>query len=247
MKKFNINELIWFLILVLSSILLMYLLRTSNIANFVHPKMNKYLAFAVGVLLVIACIQFFKIFTVPDRGGIRRDYFIFMAAIIAIGLATNKDMGTEGINLKGIKLSTRSYWDVTGDNHHHFDKIPEGVIQLIGENYYCYLEDIEKNINKFKGRQVITEGLVYKNKSMNKNEFIIARSVMSCCAADSQIIGIKVISQFDKIYDGQWVQIKGTLSSTTVYEGNKLIEVPIIKADSFEVTKKPANQYIYQN
>jgi putative membrane protein len=209
--------------------------------------MNKYLIFAIVVLLVIAFIQFFKIFTVPDRGGLRKDYLIFIVAILAIGLATNKDMGTEGINLKGIKLSTRSYWDVTGDNHHHFDKIPNGVIELIGENYYCYLEDIEKNMDKFKGRKVITEGLVYKNNNMNKNEFIIARSVMSCCAADSQIIGIKIVCELDKAYDGQWVQIKGTLNSTTVYEGNKLIEVPVIKADSIEVTKKPANQYIYQN
>ncbi|WP_160676929.1 TIGR03943 family protein [Clostridium sp. C8-1-8] len=247
MKKFNFNELLWFLTLVLSSILLMYLLKTSSISNFVHPKMDKYLIFAIAALLVIAVIQFFKIFTVPDRGGVKKDYLIFLVAIFIIVLATNKDIGTEGISLKGIKLSTRSYWDATGDHHHHYDSIPGGTIELLGENYYCYLEDIEKNIDRYKGRQVITEGMVYKNSDMDKSDFIIARTVMSCCAADSQIIGIKVIDKKAYPKSGQWVELRGTLGSAKVYEGNKLVEVPTIISDNLTVKPKPFNQYIYQN
>ncbi|GIM29342.1 TIGR03943 family protein [Clostridium polyendosporum] len=246
MRKFNLNEFLWLLFLLLMALTIFYLLKTSIIFNLIHPKMTKYLIFSIVVLVLLSLAQVPMIFTIPDRGGIKKGIIVFLGALIMIGTVSREDISASNIASKGIKLSTKSYWKDIGDKHHHNEKIPQGVIELREENFYCYLEDIEKNLSGFIGREVIVEGMVYKTPSMKKDEFIIARMVMSCCAADAQVIGIKCSGNLEVNLNEQWVQLRGTIGKTKVLEDRKIVEVPKIDVASLKKMDKPNNLYIYQ-
>lgn len=246
MRKFNLNEFLWFLFLLLMALTIFYLLETSIIFNLIHPKMKKYLIFATVVLTLLSLAQIPMIFTIPDRGGVKKGIIVFLGALVMIGTVSRLDISTSNIASKGIKLSTKSYWKDTGDNHHHNEKVPQGIIELKGENFYCYLEDIEKNLSAFIGREVIVEGMVYKTSSMKKDEFIVSRMVMSCCAADAQVIGIKCDGNLEASLNEQWVELRGTIGKTKILEDRKLVDVPKINVTYLKKINKPSNLYIYQ-
>ena len=97
-----------------------------------------------------------------------------------------------------------------------------------------------ENPNEFKGKMIKTEGLIYKLKEINNNEFTIAREVMSCCVADVQIVG--VICQYNNevgLKENEWVSIEGIVD----VKENK----PIIKVKEVIKVKKPKDSYIYPN
>jgi len=49
MKRFNINKLIWFIILVLFTYYVHNLFNTGKISMYIHPKMFKYVLFSFNV------------------------------------------------------------------------------------------------------------------------------------------------------------------------------------------------------
>ena len=67
MKKFNIDELIWFIILILLDLSIVFLIRSGNISNFVSSDMIIYFYVSIIILTIVALFQFSRIFTIKIR------------------------------------------------------------------------------------------------------------------------------------------------------------------------------------
>lgn len=247
MKRFNINELLWFLILFSLSFIIGIMLYTEKIYILIHPKMKFYLIIAEVILCIFTVIQFPKIFTIPDRGGVRKNYIIFMFAILMVGIASKINMSTTYLEFKGVNLFP--YFDDHNikEKHNHENEIPSGIIELKGENFYCYLEDLQKSVNSYQGRSINVEGMIYKKKGLAKNQFVVTRLVMNCCAADSQYVGVICEYEGNGINEAQWVRVHGDVTKTKVKDVNgKERETPLVKVKKIENMEEPQKVFIYQ-
>ncbi|SHK48920.1 putative membrane protein [Clostridium cavendishii DSM 21758] len=248
MKKFNLNELIWFLVLLTLSLYIFFMIYTGKIYILIHPKMKVYLIIGFIILFIFTIMQFPKIFTIPDRGGLKKNNLIFIFAVAMLMIAGNINVSSTYLEFKGVNLFP--YYDdhEVKEKHNHETSIPSGIIELKDENFYCYLEDIQKNIDDYIGREVQVEGMVYAKKNMNNNSFIVTRLVMNCCAADSQYIGVTCTYYGGNVKTNTWVNIKGTVTKNTIKDSKGRDRVvPEVKVNSIEKIKEPNNLFIYQN
>ena len=85
MRKFNVDELIWFIILTLLSVSIIFLIKSGNITNFVGADMIKYFYVSIVILVLFAFIQFGRIFTIKRRMEITNK-FIPLTFTLCIGV-----------------------------------------------------------------------------------------------------------------------------------------------------------------
>ena len=232
MRRFNINEFLASLILLLLSVFIMISVKTSHINNLVHPRMNKYLIVAGVIFLVLGIINFKKAFTINYRGRIKLEYIIFVLAITIIIATTNNQNIFNVTNLKNIKFSTQ---EIAINEGKHIHEINEGKIELNKDNFYCYLSEIEENLEKYIGRKISIEGLVFFGSN---NEMVIAKTIMSCCLADSQMLGIRCYYNGEKFKQGQMIKLTGIIDKKIIKSKEKSMIVPYIVVDSMDVKDK---------
>jgi putative membrane protein len=118
-----------------------------------------------------------------------------------------------------------------------------GVITMDSNNFSYCLNEVYCNIDTYEGMPLEIVGFVFKDKEKLKtNEFVAARLMMVCCAADMQTVGF--LCQYEKaveLEEESWVVVSGTISKTE-FEGEY---IPIINVQNVEITEKPQHDYIY--
>lgn len=242
--RLNKRELIDLIILFFITSIFYYLIIGDNIEIFLNPRMNKYIIFAFIIFLALTINQFFNAFTINTFRAVRRGVLVFLVLILAfISLIYRNDLKKELVNEEINKEI--SYEE---DNFNEIYKITErlnsenkedkNTIVLNSDNYTRIFPNIMENPNEFKSKKIKTEGLVYKSKEINNNEFTIAREVMSCCVADVQIVGL--MCEYDNSVDlkeNEWVSVEGVMD----VKDNK----PVINVKEVIKLEKPKNSYIY--
>jgi putative membrane protein len=240
MKRFNFNEFLWFFILGTFTIYMYYLLSTGMIYTFIHPELIRYAAFSFVIFGELAVFQFFKIFTVKTRVTFRNGYMLFFITLIIGIFIAPKGLNPDIWRKKGLTLVSSSRIENIG-NHNHDEKtlINGDTIMFNDRNYVHYLEDISSNIEKHVGKKVVIGGFVLRDKSFDKNQFMISRVLMNCCAADSQAVGIKCEYMLaGNLKEGEWVRVEGILGVEK--------DTPVITVQKLQRTEKPKNFYIYE-
>lgn len=133
--------------------------------------------------------------------------------------------------------------NISSDSCNDIINIDNDIIVMDDTNYYKYLTEIYENLDKYKDTKIEVIGFVFKdNKEFKDNEFVPARLLMVCCAADMVPIGF--LCQYDdtvQLEKDSWVKVTGTLDSTE-FEGNK---IPIINATTVQQVDEPEDAYIY--
>ncbi|KJU71601.1 MAG: TIGR03943 family protein [Clostridium baratii] len=242
--RLNKRELIDLIILFFITSIFYYLIIGDNIEIFLNPRMNKYIIFAFIIFVALTINQFFNAFTINTFRAVRRGALVFLVLILAfISLIYRNDLKKELVNEEINKEI--SYEE---DNFNEIYKITErlnsenkedkNIIVLNSDNYTRIFPNIMENPNEFKSKKIKTEGLVYKSKEINNNEFTIAREVMSCCVADVQIVGL--MCEYDNSVDlkeNEWVSVEGVID----VKDNK----PVINVKEVIKLEKPKNSYIY--
>ncbi|BCN31144.1 hypothetical protein bsdtb5_24390 [Anaeromicropila herbilytica] len=117
------------------------------------------------------------------------------------------------------------------------------TIKVSDDNFYEWLDELYSNTSKYEGYQIQMKGFVYKDSTvMKKNEFALARMLMSCCVAD--LVPCGPLCTYDKAIDlkkDHWIIITGILHKGE-YEGE--VE-PQIEIKSIKNAMKPKDEYIY--
>ena len=120
--------------------------------------------------------------------------------------------------------------------------IKDNVINVTSTNFIFTLDEILTSPEKYEGQYIEITGFVYKDESINDNEFIIGRYMMVCCAADIQIAGIRCESNSLESYDNDtWIKVKGKIKKDT---SNGAVDAVIV-VESLEKDLAPDTAYVY--
>lgn len=199
MRKFNFEEFIGLLILILLLSYISFLMFSGNIYNYLSEKSARNLGLALVILPILIISQTFKIFTFTYREDKSMKFLpIILTLFLGIYLLINNVIFKE-------------------EAIYNFNNIAENsAIEINHENHYI-LEDIENEGKTYLDKYIIFTGFVYKYEG---NKFILAREEMNCCAADSYMIGIKSLYN-NKFKEGQWIKVLGKIS----YDGEYYLNI----------------------
>lgn len=102
-------------------------------------------------------------------------------------------------------------------------------ITVSNDDFSMWITELFTNMENYKGYTVAMTGYIFKDPELKKDEFVPARLMMSCCAADLSPTGL--ICKYDKASElkaDTWVTVEGTLIiGQYEYEGEKYEEPQI--------------------
>lgn len=254
-QNINKDDLLKILLLSGFTIFFAKLIVTGEIYDYVHPRIITfvYLAIAGLIFMIIGLIRKIKL-AVKSKVQIK-NYIVLILALSLIvymeGSKVNSNISSESYPIASESInSTNSDNDFNTTNNKSLQNINtgssnnvkleevDGVIIIERDNYVSSLDEIMNNPEKYNGRKVEISGFVYKDSSAGSNEFILARYMMVCCAADLQIAGIKCREDSEnKIDIDTWVRVNGTITNVD--------DEAVIDAESIEIDEKPDKQYVY--
>ncbi len=121
-------------------------------------------------------------------------------------------------------------------------KLQNDTIVLDDSNFVKWIDTIYNDPSKYEGKKITVMGFVFKDKQFKDNEFVPARMVMTCCAADMTVIGLLArYSKAQELRENSWFKFTGTLENSEFNGKN----IPVINIETAERTAKPKNEYVY--
>lgn len=198
MKKFSVDEFLWFIIQLILIILMMYLKTTDKITYFISSKMMIYFNISIIILILYTLAQFNKIFTVRSRNYITDKFYPILFVIV---LCTAFLYIVP--NYKNLKVS------ISNEGLSN-EKLYDGIIEINNDNYEIFynMDELDESI-------VQVVGFVYEKD--NFDEITLGREVISCCQSDKSLIKIKVTG-INNIKKGSWIKVIGKIHvSDSIY------------------------------
>lgn len=223
---------------------LYYLICSNRIGDFVHPRIVAILKVSIILFIIIA---FALLFQLNNKSYVKRKltgYYIYIIPLlilfIAINFAPTSKYIASNINSIREKIASDNAEVIT---HKTMVKVPiksdKNTFEVNDENFIDFLNLVNNNFDDISNKTIIITGFIYKDNSINKNEFALVRILMSCCSADTKVVGIICNNQLDKtLKNDSWVKVTGRL------ERNKEGEVTL-KINDMNLIDKPKNIYIY--
>ena len=244
MKRFNFDEFLWFIVLIILDASIIYLLFTNKIDFYIGDKMIKYIYITIVMISIIIIFQFKNVFTSKGNGNFKKKLLPIVLTVILGIISINKqetfkhsELNKELTESKVINIDMKSLYEHEVDDNLIKNKNNNKEILIINEDNPMVLEDIRINPENYIGMNLEIHGFVCKESYLNKNQFIIGRIIMSCCAADSKAVGI--IGEYDKAYDlneNENIIVSGTISSSNIRdENNSKHSVPIVIIKKMEI------------
>ncbi|MEL7565282.1 MAG: TIGR03943 family protein [Dehalobacterium sp.] len=120
--------------------------------------------------------------------------------------------------------------------------LQEGKVVMDDYNFVGWINEIYERIDIYQGIEIETSGFVFRIDGFSQEQFVPARMMMVCCAADAQPVGF--LCRYDKadaLPSDSWVKVTGIISRTT-YDGEI---IPLIAAKKVVVIERPDNDYVY--
>ncbi|MEK6266662.1 MAG: TIGR03943 family protein [Clostridium sp.] len=106
-KKFNLNELIWFFILLGFTCYFYMIISTDKITLYVHPKMIKYVKFALYFFIVLVIFQSKKIFSFKKNKKLKIGYIMFLIPLTLGFLLKSEGLSAYNVINKGFSLTSQ--------------------------------------------------------------------------------------------------------------------------------------------
>jgi putative membrane protein len=196
------------------------------------------------MISIIAIFQIRNIFTSTGSSKLKTKLIPIMLALVIGVISIYKQETFKHNELNNeLKESKTSSIDIKYLYEHELDtnlskgeNIKQETLK-VDEHNPMVLEDIRLNPEKYIGRKLEIDGFVCKESYLNKNQFIIGRIVMTCCAADSKIVGI--IGEYDKAYnlhENEKIMAFGKVGSSIIKDDNNISHtVPVIVIEKIEI------------
>ncbi|WP_053956405.1 TIGR03943 family putative permease subunit [Inediibacterium massiliense] len=270
--RVNINVSLKILVLFGFAYFYIYSVFTGLVRKYVHPRMIPYMICAsiiMGIIVWVLLGELFRERNIKENSWTLLFFIIPLIMAItfpaktfdsSIGTAGDLDISSETNITKNTQESFKSlnqkempiessvgnnklYNENTKYIHKEEIELQNGIIVIDSSNYYQYLNEIYENIDKYEGNKIEIVGFVFKdNKEFADNEFVPARLMMVCCAADMVPVGF--LCRYEKAKElevDSWVKVKGTICKEKFQENN----IPFIEVISIEEADKPKEEYVY--
>lgn len=228
----DLNRLFKTFILAGFTLLFVKLLISEQILYYVHPRIIPYLELSIIFMLLMICCL---VKGIKKSKREKLDFFSFIVFLVPIILALfvspssfaappQSNANPQGINIpapKPIKPWT-------------------GTLYVDNKNFLPALNSICDKPNLYQRKKIKIYGYVYHDEGLAENQFIIARSIMICCVADLQVIGI--LCQYQTpLNDNTWIKVEGTIKKVN-FQDQDTAEVI---ADKITIMPKPKEEYVY--
>ena len=126
-----------------------------------------------------------------------------------------------------------------------WSKIPPGLdtenktITVSDTEFYRWLVQLNSYPDKYEGYTVHIHGTVYRDDSMNENEFAVTRLLMSCCVADLTNCGpLCFYDNTAELTKDAWVNVTGIYH----YDTQKGMQIKVTDIEDAEPSEE---EYIY--
>jgi putative membrane protein len=120
--------------------------------------------------------------------------------------------------------------------------LQSSTIKMNDDIFSTYYDEIQTDIEKFKGREIELKGFVYKEEGLDQDQLVLSRFLITHCVADASIIGfISELPEASSLKENTWIEVKGVLD-TTNFNGT---ELPIIKITTWKKINEPKEPYLY--
>jgi putative membrane protein len=250
-KRVNIEAVFKILILVGFSWFFFLTIRTGKVNQFVHPRIVPYMKFAVAAMLMIALLivrDIFKprrimAFSIPtaDMTSESMSYSGTKPKVQTIESTNNASTSEAGAYSSGSSQSNGIPVQGDGESLNNSLKLHGDTI-VIDDNFVMWIQEISDYPSKYIGKKVTVTGFVYRDKNFKHGEFVAARLMMVCCAADLSPAGL--LAHYDKTpelkQDG-WFKFTGKIENGE-FKGQQM---PVINITKAEKVQKPKEEYVY--
>jgi uncharacterized repeat protein (TIGR03943 family) len=216
-----------------------WLLMSGTDKAFLHPRFRWFLA---GGGLILAAFMGVVVFGPKRRStgwplaAAAARVLLLMTPVLFLTTVTDQGMGAHAL--------TKKY---TGMGQQTLSRLLERGKSNVEEGEHkrnLSLLDIARRMKQMDGRQVVTEGLVYRPAIMPENYLTLFRFAIFCCAADALPVWVFVEKTgVEAFHDENWIRVAGTVRIVN-FNGT---DVPVIKADTIVKTAAPApsEQYLF--
>lgn len=270
-KRLNFNTALKILLLIGFATFFLYTIFNGSVTMYVHPRIIPYMIFASVVMVVIAFLLLGDLFKSPNKKNSSWCLlFYILPLIMAFALPAksfDSSTGTLGnVQFSGIESKSNitvesaqtsaqtSEQTVSSTESRSEDTTASATINdglqlqndaliMTDSNFYECMNEIYNDMDKYEGVKIEVVGFVFNEiDGFSDNEFVPARLMMVCCAADMVPVGF--LCRYDKASEltaDTWVKVTGTIGITQ-YEGEN---IPYIQAETVEETEIPANKYVY--
>lgn len=223
MRRFNLDEFIWFILLFLLTTLWGYLIFSGAIYGLVNASMVKYSFFAFFAFIILTIFQLSKIITFPSRVDMSNKFIPLIFTLF---------MAVAYIALNSISTNTSSL--LLSENEVIFNYDGDYISISNNENNdtnynYSIIENLNSD-SEYIGKTISIVGYIDRNNNLPENTFSISRDEISCCLQDLRTIGI--LSKENKplsIENGSWVKALGIIRYENENAYLELIELSLIK------------------
>lgn len=230
MRKFNLDELLWLVVLILMIFSLSFLLYSGKIEFYIGKKMIIYIYLSIIMLLIMTVFQICNVFTPKSELNIKSKLIPIVLALIIGAISINEKNYFRHIELNNNIINESEEGENKKDK---VTKIVDSNI-IIDDNNLLVLEDIRLNPDRYIGKNIEMCGFICKEAYLKNTQCVIGRIVMTCCAADSKVVGILIEDEeVLKLKENDWVYVKGTLSYTTINDDDGVSHrVPVILVET---------------
>ncbi len=97
------------------------------------------------------------------------------------------------------------------------------------------------DLSQYLGKPAQVSGFVIHDDHLPDNQFLLARFVITCCAADA--FPVAIVVEYDGVLpqEDQWLIVEGSIHQTFENE----MTLPLLKADSIDFIDQPGQPYLF--
>ena len=233
-------------------------IEAGNVQYYVHPRIIPYMKFGIAAFVLISLFMSDELFK-PKRGNVRvARYLLFIVPLICAFALPPKIMDYDSMSLSSINTAGNEViLDEGSDNN-----VSEQKVSGIGDNtsksnkglllqgdtiimedssFVPWIQELYDNFGKYEDKKIQVVGFVFKDKEFKQDEFVTARYMMNCCAADMQLVGILCNYQGAELKKDSWVKVSGKIQMGQ-FDGQKM---PVIAVENVVPEDKPKNEFVY--
>ena len=159
-------------------------------------------------------------------------------------------------SVKVVNGRTQVYFESSDGSSNEVEEIlpfdlTKDVVEVADEDFGIWYVDAMDNPEKYKGKTMKMKAVVYRPKSLFRDNFVPGRFAMTCCADDIRFIGYKckcdktAEKQLEAFKDRDFIMLtaKVNVEYQREYKGNGVV----LYATDIQPAEKPADDIVYFN
>ena len=227
---------------------------TGSVSLYVHPRVVPFIIFAAIAMLIIALVRVGDLFRSRHDGRKALPLIFFIIPLVMAFTIPPQSFDSTTGTLGDIRLSSEAKEVAPQSDKPLEEGVPPGdeqdvetaparsTLVMDTENYAQCLGDVSADLESYIGMPIEILGFVYHDEQFKADEFVTARLMMVCCAADMQPVGF--LCRYDgaeTLKSDSWITVNGVIGKTE-FNGET---IPYVKVDHIDEAQKPDQDYIY--